>query len=59
MTNIINNLKEGKNLSFEDSKKLFYELMEGKHDENSTIEILESFLGKVKQKMNWLEEYLF
>ena len=46
MKNIINNLKKGKNLSFEDSKKLFYELMEGKHDENSTIEILESFLEK-------------
>ncbi len=50
MTNIINNLKKGKNLSFEDSKKLFYELMEGKHDENSTIEILESFLEKGETK---------
>ena len=52
MTNIIENLKKGKDLSFEESKILFSELMEGKHNENSIIEILEAFLKKVKQKMS-------
>ena len=30
----------GENLSFDQSKSLFVELMEGKHKENSIIEIL-------------------
>ena len=34
MSNIIEKLKKGQNLSFEESKILFSELMEGKHDEN-------------------------
>ena len=46
MANIIENLKKGQNLSFEESKTLFNELMEGKHKENSVIEILESLLKK-------------
>ncbi len=50
MTNIIQNLKKGQDLSFEESKVLFNELMEGKHDENSIIEILESFLKKGETK---------
>ena len=43
MSNFIENLKKGKNLSFEESKALFNELMEGKYNENLIIEILESF----------------
>ena len=37
MTNIIQNLKKGQDLSFEESKVLFNELMEGKHDENNAM----------------------
>ena len=50
MTNIIENLKKGKDLSFEESKILFNELMEGKHNENSVIEILDSLLEKGETK---------
>ena len=50
MTNIKDNLKKGQHLTFEESKILFSELMEGKHDENSIIEILESFLKKGETK---------
>ena len=50
MANIIENLKKGQDLSFEESKTLFNELMEGKHNENSVIEILDSFLKKGETK---------
>ena len=50
MSNIIENLKKGKSLSFEESKILFNELMEGKYNENSIIEILESLLKKGETK---------
>ena len=50
MTNIIENLKKGKSLSFEESKTLFNELMEGKHNESSVIEILDSFIKKGETK---------
>ena len=46
MTKIIEKLKKGENLSFVESKSLFTELMEGKHEENLIIEILESFIKK-------------
>ena len=44
MSNIVDKLKKGQNLNFEESKNLFNELMEGKYNENSIIEILESLL---------------
>jgi len=50
MANIIENLKKGQDLSFEESKTLFNELMEGKHNENSVIEILDSLLKKGETK---------
>ena len=50
MSDIAKKLKSGQNLSFEESKTLFNELMEGKHNENSIIEILESFLKKGETK---------
>ena len=50
MTNITDKLKKGQNLSFEESKTLFNKLMEGKYDESSIIEILESFLKKGETK---------
>ncbi len=50
MSIIVENLKKGQNLSFEESKILFNELMEGKHNENTIIEILESFLKKGETK---------
>ena len=58
MRNIFENLKKGQNLSLEQSKSLFGDLMEGKYDENSIIEILESFIKKVKQKMSLLGVFL-
>ena len=59
MTNIVEKLKKGENLSFEESKALFAGLMEGKHSEDSIIEILESFIRKVRQKMSLQAEFLY
>ncbi len=50
MTYILNKLKKGENLSFEESKDLFTDLMEGKHSEDSIIEILEALLKKGETK---------
>ena len=50
MSNFVESLKKGKNLSFEESKALFNELMEGKYDESSIIEILETLLKKGETK---------
>ena len=50
MTNLIDILKEVKNLSFDDSKTLFNELMEGKYNDNAIIEILESLSKKGETK---------
>ena len=50
MTNIVEKLKRGENLTFEESKILFAELMGGKYDENSIIEILEAFIKKGETK---------
>ena len=50
MSNLIENLKKGQNLSFQESKILFNELMEGKYDEKSIMEILESLLKKGETK---------
>ena len=50
MTNIIENLKKGQNLSFEESKTLFNDIMEGNYNENSIIEILEFLLKKGETK---------
>ena len=50
MSNLIENLKKGQNLSLEESKTLFADLMEGKYDENSIIQILEAFIKKGETK---------
>jgi len=50
MTNFIEKLKKGENLSFKESKTLFSNLMEGKYDELSIIEILESLIQKGETK---------
>ena len=50
MSKILENLKKGQNLSFQESKSIFKELMEGKYDENSIIEILESLSKKGETK---------
>ena len=42
MSNFVESLKKGQNLSFEDSKALFNSLMEGKFNEGLIIEILKS-----------------
>ena len=52
MSDFVENLKKGQSLSIEESKALFNELMEGKYNENSIIEILESLVKKVKLKMS-------
>ena len=49
-SNIIENLKKGQDLSFDESKTLFNELMDGKYNENLIIEILESLLTKGETK---------
>ena len=46
MTDIVESLKKGQNLSFEESKSLFSNLMEGKYEEITIIEILEAFIKK-------------
>jgi len=50
MTNIVEKLKKGENLTFQESKFLFAELMEGKYDEGSIIEVLEAFIKKGETK---------
>ena len=47
MSDLAAKLKQGQNLSFEESKSLFSELMEGKKDEGQIIEILEALIKKV------------
>ena len=50
MSNIQEKLKKVKTFLFEESKSLFKELMEGKHNENKIIEILDAFLKKGETK---------
>ena len=50
MIEIVKNLKNGQNLSFEESKSLFSSLMQGEYNEPTIIEILESFLRKGETK---------
>ena len=50
MTEIVENLQKGQSLSFEESKSLFSDLMEGKYEEDEIIEILESFIKKGETK---------
>ena len=50
MSKITDNLKKGQDLSFEESKALFNEIMEGKYNESSIIEILESLIKKGETK---------
>ena len=50
MSDISTKLKQGQNLSFEDSKILFSNLMEGKYTENQIIEILEALIKKGESK---------
>ena len=50
MTDIIENLKKGQSLTFEESKSLFSGLMEGKFKENTIIEILEALSKKGETK---------
>jgi anthranilate phosphoribosyltransferase len=50
MTEIIENLKKGQSLTFEESKSLFSGLMEGKFDETTIIEILEALIKKGETK---------
>ena len=50
MSDFVENLKKGQSLSIEESKALFNELMEGKYNENSIIEILESLIKKGETK---------
>ena len=50
MSDEITKLKQGQNLSFEESKSLFSDLMEGKHEEGQIIEILEALIKKGETK---------
>ena len=53
MTEIVENLKKGQNLTFEESKSLFSNLMDGKFDETAFIEILEALIkiGETKDEL--------
>ena len=59
MADIIENLKKGQNLTFEESKSLFSNLMEGKFDETAIIEILEALIKKGETKMSLQVEFMF
>ena len=48
MSEVVTKLKQGQNLSFEDGKSLFSNLMEGKHEETQIIEILEALIKNKK-----------
>ena len=50
MTDIVENLKKGQDLTFEESKVLFSNVMEGKFDETAIIEILEALIKKGETK---------
>jgi anthranilate phosphoribosyltransferase len=50
MTDIVENLKKGQSLTFEESKSLFSSLMEGKFNETTIIEILEALIKKGETK---------
>jgi len=50
MTDFIKKLESKENLSFEESKTLFLNIMEGKYDENNIIKIIESLSVKGETK---------
>ena len=50
MTEIKEKLEKGENLSFEESKIIFTELMEGKYSEDEIIKILDCFIKKGETK---------
>ena len=50
MTDIVENLKKGQSLTFEESKSLFSSLMDGKFEETEIIEILEALIKKGETK---------
>ncbi len=50
MSEIITKLKQGQNLTFEESKNLFSNLMEGTYEENQIIEILNALIKKGETK---------
>ena len=50
MKEFIKKLESKKNLSFEESKNLFFSIMEGKYDEDSIIEILNALSNKGETK---------
>ena len=50
MNEIAQNLEKGKNLSFEESKSLFSDLMDGKYDDDMIIKILEALIKKGETK---------
>jgi len=50
MKDFINNLIDGKNLSFDQSKEMFFDIMNGKYGENEIISILEALIKKGETK---------
>ena len=50
MSNLINKLESKQNLSFDESKNLFNEIMEGKYNEDNIIKILEALSVKGETK---------
>ncbi len=50
MSNLLENLKKGQNLTLNESKSLFTKLMEGKYEEEYIIQILEALIKKGETK---------
>ncbi len=50
MSNLLENLKKGQNLTLNESKSLFGKLMEGKYEEDYIIQILEALIKKGETK---------
>ena len=59
MTDFIKKLESKENLSFEESKDLFSNIMEGKYDEDSIIKILNALSdkGETKDELGGSEYY--
>jgi len=50
MSNLLEKIQKGQDLSLEESKSLFSDLMEGKYEENIIVEILEALIKKGETK---------
>ena len=57
MTDFIKKLESKENLSFEESKDLFSNIMEGKYDEDSIMVVVQLIEPLPKEKHIWSKSY--